>query len=613
MTTDNDNTQMEEQRESVDAVQVDHERAVDEARRRLEEIAATNLYEPVTSSNINAAIEFARLTGGDTSELNALRTTASTTGWVSLESGSYDNDWGWDSNRTETEAREETDEEKAAKFTERLRIAEELKIKILNIKSKRMSRRRTAILEEMSTRVTNHIDSALAGVTGQSTHDSFVSYMKYLATYMDEYNTNIDKHIAKERLKKKRVTESLLRNKPDMRSKLFCPIGIEYTYHPKVRSVKTNLPGVVPNNSALSGFAGVNIIQRTYTFDLNVDGSPNITPVETPPNVDVNVPEIEAPSNESNEPESELNDLDAAYSDLPTEPTPEPVPEPVPPDPNYDPIAGRRNKTKDKLQTIVFKMSSKIKELQRATGLYSEAKAYADNGVVEVCSPVHRDWRSMRDWYRWMLHQLGSSVTVTNKKKGSGGGHINCAIPKRMKEKFMYNLLVDIGNRPYLNWIFNDPSDNHTANCMWDSKDMQRIYDHVSKNKEKWESNDQEFLRVLSELITLTNSRGYAIRVKSEYHFEFRCFDAIRNERDLEDVVVFVSEYMRSIYSMTVAGHMFDTVGGTTDDLPNFAATARADFNGLLRRIGLEPENYRRFVDRNFEVRRKVYGKNNLI
>jgi hypothetical protein len=610
MIADNDNTQMEEQRDVAEGEQTRTE-AVDNVRRQLEEMV---MYEPITATNVAAAIELARISGSDTSELRALQTTSSATSeWVSMESygGGYESgldDWNNIGTAEPQPVREDTEEEKAAKFAERLRLAEELKIKVLKTKSRKMSRTRTVILEEIATSVINNVDSALASITEQSTHENFVSYLSYLSEYMDRCDTHIDNQISKEQLKKKKLAESMLRNKPDMRSKLFCPMGIEYTYHPKIRRPKIK-ESAISENSRLNNiaYAGGNIKFRTYTMTLDLDGSPRFTPNQ------IESTEQTTPENtERQEIPDDLLSAKLATEDPVAEEQPQ-EPEPVAPNPNYEPSVFSRGNRRDTLDKIVTRILTRINEVKRATGLYPEARVYADNGVVEVCSPVHRDWKSMREWYRWMVNELGSSVTVINKKKGSGGGHINCAMPKKLKEKFMYNLLVDIGNRPYLNWIFNDPSDNHTANCMWDSKDMQRIYEHVHKNKEKWDADDSDFISTLGELITLTNSRGFAIRVKSEYHFEFRCFDAIRNERDLEDIVIFVSEYMRSIYSMTVAGNMFDSIGGTTDDLPNFAATARTDFNRLLRKIGLDPENYRRFIDRNFEVRRKVYGKNNLI
>lgn len=281
----------------------------------------------------------------------------------------------------------------------------------------------------------------------------------------------------------------------------------------------------------------------------------------------------------------------------------------------------RLEEAEEACQRVSDFMSEQLSKFS-SVGEACVAMSYVDGDTVEICSPVHKTWKDMREWYRWMRKTLCGRVTVKNRKKGSGGTHINCAIPLMHGESFLYNLMVDIGNRPYINWIFNEPSDNHTANCMWDSKSMQHLVEEVDRKllyRHSWGSwlKSGKMKKKISpfavENFSGLGMRGNAIRLKSNKHYEFRCFDAVRNERDLKDIVAFVNAYCRWIYTQTLQGKRIITVGGHTGNLHRFAKTTRTDFNSLLSDIGLKPKDYRRFVDRNFVVRRDVYGKKYLI
>lgn len=634
---------------------VERSEAVDNVRRQLEEMV---MFQPVTEQNLGVAEALGLITTELQPIANEIRANQiiSDTPMDSYNSPEGD-PWQWRtedarsySDSTETPAYNDTSAVEDTPLTEeqltecRQKIAE-LKEKVQTVTRRtRMSQRRAVIMEEIAASVMDNADRALESTVGR-THDNFIRYLAYLSDHINNIRDHVGTRSNSERERAKEIRSAKIRNRPDQRSWLFCPMGLEYTYHPKRRKKKeierqqdTALVGTYTNSSdlstlnlsSLSSTSNVEIRTMTFSFDTQsgefsrIDEEQN-TPAVEPEPISENAPSEPEQTSENETPVEEL-DMPISTESAPAEPRAESLEnmdEPVPCDEpaceggEERPRRGRREV--DPLRKVVDKMNKRIQDIKRSTGMYSESRAYADNGCIEVCSPVHRNWKSIVDWYRWMIAQLGSSVTVTNRKKGSGGAHINSAIPHKHGEKFMYNLLVDLGNRPYINWIFNDPSDNHTANCIWDSKDMQRIHKYVEdkytsdKEKDPWTNNDKEFLRKLKELIVMFDSRGFAIRVKSELHFEFRCVDAIRSERDLFDTILFFSEYMRDIYTRTVAGEKFESVGGSTDELHRFANNTRREFNQLLRKIGLSPGDYRRFLDRNFETRRKVYGKKNLI
>lgn len=283
-------------------------------------------------------------------------------------------------------------------------------------------------------------------------------------------------------------------------------------------------------------------------------------------------------------------------------------------------------------------------------------RVYIDQSVLEVCSPVHKNWQDMSDWYDWMYTQAKEfKLRPFNPKKGGGGGHVNTSIPyvskgkkkkKVMNFAFMRNMITDIANRPYINWVFNDPSDNHTANCLWWYGSTRNMYEKFESSK------DAEKLQLIREI----SGRGYAIRVKDDFHFEFRCFDMVRNKKDLIDYAKFVSAYTRWIMEKTEAGEvisiderlrplmgtkksklssrLFEISSRITDtedrvtqgeqckpEEPvetitcfNDMKSVISEFKALLVTLGLQYKDYRRFVERNLKVRmQEPYGKEYLM
>lgn len=271
---------------------------------------------------------------------------------------------------------------------------------------------------------------------------------------------------------------------------------------------------------------------------------------------------------------------------------------------------------------LVNFISKRMREMKSCLALPNDyCRAYLDSHMLEACSPIHKNWNSMVGWYRWLRKELGNSVYFVNNKMASGGGHINPAIPKYMGVEFLCNLFCDIGNRPYLGWVFNDPGDNSSANCMWRSKQVRVLNRIVIKNKRLWGT--PEFDKIIKDymisskigLLTDDNTinpfrfdgRGYSVRVKSKYHFEFRIFDAPRSERDLFDMVSFTNAYMRWVYEKTVSG---EVLVRKSFSMRRMVSVTRRDFYLLLDELGLERKNYRRFLERNFDVRRsKPYGR----
>lgn len=218
-------------------------------------------------------------------------------------------------------------------------------------------------------------------------------------------------------------------------------------------------------------------------------------------------------------------------------------------------------------------------------------RIYTDGPCLEMASPVHKNWKSMERWYKQADKIAKSKKMIPwRKKAGGGGAHVNVTMPadRDFALKFMRNLLVDVANKPYLNWMFNEPSDDHTANCLWTSSDFVNFYEDPTWEKLSEVNNKSYAIRVketglehndiglniarswLFEMDTPSTRDAIADGIagpnpvpeekeKEKFNnkpgfFELRFFDMPRNKRDLLDLVKFVNSYMNWIWKLTEDG-----------------------------------------------------------
>lgn len=255
-----------------------------------------------------------------------------------------------------------------------------------------------------------------------------------------------------------------------------------------------------------------------------------------------------------------------------------------------------------------------VDKLTEALPQTSESIVYLDSHCIEVGTPVHRTWKQCAKYYRQVIkHAKRHRLTATARNAGGGGCHINVSIPKNRSNqpdhRFMLKLLCDLVNRPYINWIFNEPSDNHTAN------NYALILSKLLKDRKPTDS-DEDFWPTVRSYF---EDRGTSIRIKDDDHFELRCFDMVRNERDLKDALTFVSRYLKMIKSQKkMAKCVWDLTDFNSDDElhPMFNVTKSevlTEFKKLLVKLNLDYGDYRRFVERNLNKRfSKTYGEEYL-
>lgn len=270
------------------------------------------------------------------------------------------------------------------------------------------------------------------------------------------------------------------------------------------------------------------------------------------------------------------------------------------------------NKKRPRFTEAEDRLVDKLNETLPKT---NESIVYLDAHCVEIGSPVHRTWKQCSKYYRQVIIEAKKyRLHPTSRKHGGGGCHINVSIPKNRSNqpdhRFMLKLLCDLVNRPYINWIFNEPSDNHTANCY-----ALRLTKLLKERKPT--DTDEAFWPTIRNYF---DDRGMSIRIKDSSHFELRCFDMVRNERDLKDVLTFVSKYLKMIKSQKkMTKCVWDLTDFDSDDRdlqPIINVTKSevlTEFKKLLIKLQLDYKDYRRFVERNLNRRfSKTYGEEYL-
>lgn len=243
---------------------------------------------------------------------------------------------------------------------------------------------------------------------------------------------------------------------------------------------------------------------------------------------------------------------------------------------------------------------------------------YADGNLVELCSPVHKYWKGASDWYG-LACALAKMYGMRpwSRNKGGGGMHINLSIDHTKSQDFYRNLFAIMILHPEINWVFNEPSDNHTANWMYGDADI------------------REFVRGNEQISDRLGGKGYGINVKDEHHFEVRTFEMPRSRKEYELMVKFMNSLMSFAMEITSWGVKIDVdsemseaiaskdiainrkpIGRGSSDPENCDVylkhkwnNAGSSINELLRALGLDPREYKRFLERNLYVRKNVYGE----
>jgi len=228
--------------------------------------------------------------------------------------------------------------------------------------------------------------------------------------------------------------------------------------------------------------------------------------------------------------------------------------------------------------------------------------------VIEFASPAHKTWKDLLNTYRVTV-ATAKKVGLATKRhdEGSGGGHIHLGIPKHwhttFRLKFLKVLYLDLSSRPYLNWIFNEPIDDKNASSLLSSRDGIKLLKKL-EHKTYINLNDVENI----------SGKNFGVRYDGDYDtVEFRIFDMVESEQMLEEYIEFVNAYFRYIYNIVKNnyysieyGISYYNVSNKSLDKYREKKIVVADFNKLLKELGLNPSKYKKYITKNYDARIKL-------
>lgn len=275
---------------------------------------------------------------------------------------------------------------------------------------------------------------------------------------------------------------------------------------------------------------------------------------------------------------------------------------------------------------------------------WRSANVHNDEDAIEISSPVFKSWEDCLAFYRFIQEQAKLFPLATHRDDTySGGGHIHIDINpasifgRKLDPEtyfaFLSSVYIDIGNRPYLNWIFNEWCDENSAEGLYKfvgtaedgysetnmraslrkimlRNEHQTVRDIYKQQAAEWKASRREPLVQIPYLFQLP--KGYAIKTCPEYKtLEFRFFDMARSEEQLMAHVQFVQSYMHRALNKTIADrhtHLMPSFSIRT--VKEVKALAHKNqclrlFDQLLLSIGLKPDDYRQIVKLNYQERKR--------
>jgi hypothetical protein len=292
---------------------------------------------------------------------------------------------------------------------------------------------------------------------------------------------------------------------------------------------------------------------------------------------------------------------------------------------------------------ISFPFNRELDKLNKKLGYKSSfTYAHEDCAALEIGSPVFSTLNQITSYYEALTKLAKKFGFQTHRQtSSSGGGHIHVKLPALScndRIKILTNAMRDIYNRPYLNYLFNDPCDQETSGCFTEflttknedwvregPDDMALSLYNVLKNILNPEVNDFETtilnLRKAYDTYVIKKRQDYTynivedfadtifykmrfndcmIRYNREYNtIEFRIFDMAKDAEQLQLMVRFANAYMNKIFKMD---NLAPVNHGTS-----YAANRKflnsykdvnkgiAEFNELLIELKLDPKDYKQF------------------
>jgi hypothetical protein len=190
-------------------------------------------------------------------------------------------------------------------------------------------------------------------------------------------------------------------------------------------------------------------------------------------------------------------------------------------------------------------------------------------------------------------------------EKYGGGGHIHFRL-KKDSLKTLRNLFIDVTNRPYLNWIFNEYCDNISAESLVFNREFYGNNPAILYNK--------SFSEVNFDMYGI--AKGYAVRFDSGRSWfssekpstvELRFFDAPASLQESIDHIDFANSYLNYIDKISKQNKLVNLEISTEEQIYKLTKDDKCidEFYKLLKILGLSRRRYKKYIDTNYEWRKQ--------
>lgn len=259
-----------------------------------------------------------------------------------------------------------------------------------------------------------------------------------------------------------------------------------------------------------------------------------------------------------------------------------------------------------------------------ANGYATAVKAILRKKNVE-CNRIHRDMRAVevtsKPMYNWgkvktFYDQVSAAMRLTGLVPHvpefiSGGGHIHVG---DVDADLVANMFRDIQNRPWLNWVFNDPDDQNTHSYAMDLEGVKSSLKRAAAIcnvdpglfSDELTSEGEAALLFYGDTKYVSptwfpDDKSRMVRYHSTYEtFEFRFFQAPDNWKEQEAQIRFVEAYMAWMKTTYPEGTnvevRLDTVAKIKAMDEEFC---RNQFISFMYTLGLPVSPYQRMLDEN--------------
>lgn len=254
-------------------------------------------------------------------------------------------------------------------------------------------------------------------------------------------------------------------------------------------------------------------------------------------------------------------------------------------------------------------------------------RAHVDAGAVEVPSPPHLTLDEAKRFF----DRLGAAAGLNGLKthyvryrgneeihEGTGGGHVHVELPKDrwLKNETLYQLIHFFGNRPWLNWVFNEFGDDVNANFILDGSGLRNYWRNAITDGTVYGTLAENYETVVFNLVY-----NGAIRLGNHNQtIEFRVFDAPKNWKQAEDHIKFALAVVKQAINKARRGSPRETprnyyrplcpINGESFDFTRDFATVKdveKEFKATVKSLGLSWSRYKPYL-KNFKER-LAHGK----